>query len=168
MELEAYKYLPWLKDVEETFFTGFDAAAFLAPLNKALLDIQEPFASLASAFRGNLEALIAVVSMPILLASGTAQRMRFQRLSLAERISRIPIGEDRRQSLTADDQARLDREADQQANECLLHELASEYGMLQMAMQASKFLSENLQIAEVSPAARELLRQGAVLCWGER
>jgi len=154
----------WEK-LEHTYFLGFDAEAFMEPLSERLKGVRNPLISPGRAFQSNLEALIAVVSMPILLASGTATEMRLQQLLMAERIRRIPnplTDSAKRGDLPVE----AEREAHTVAHGKLNQELATTIGIVQMGVQAWRFLHAGLRSHDVDAAAHELLRQSTVLCWG--
>lgn len=154
------------KLLEDTYFSEFDEDEFIGPLAERLSRVQEPFVQCGNAFRNNLEALIAVVSLPILLASDTVTEMRFQQLLMAERIRRIPIepniGHPGDKNLSREDE----QEAYRVAHDKLHEELATTNGIAQASLRAWGFLYAGLRSRSVSSAARELLRQSAVLCWG--
>jgi hypothetical protein len=149
----------WIEVVHATYFLGFDPGQYFEPLERRLKHVPDAFIPSRNAFRNNLEALIAVVSMPILLASSTATGMRFQRILKAERIRRLK--RDVPQLSAADEE-----EAHRLARKKLEGELATTEGIRQAGEEAWRFLHSGLLTDEMASAARELLRQGTVLCWG--
>jgi hypothetical protein len=156
-----------LKILGETYFLGFDKTEYLGPLTRKLKDVRNLFIPPGNAFRNNLDALIAVVSMPILLASGTATEMRFQQLLMAERIRRLPIESDAEHPDGENLSPKDEEDAHRIAHETLNKVLATKDGIKDMGRQAWRFLHAGLQSnEEVASAAHELLRQSAVLCWG--
>jgi hypothetical protein len=59
--------------VHATYFLGFDTRQYFEPVKQKLKNLRDPYVAAGNAFSSNLEAVIAVVSMPITLASGTAR-----------------------------------------------------------------------------------------------
>src|SRR5271166_161643 len=118
----------WLKALEDAYFLGFDADQYFEPLEQRLKDVRGPFISPGNAFWNNLEALIAVASIPILLASGTATQMRFQQMSMAERIRRIPVSSGPGHA-PSDLTAKDEEEAHRVAHERLMEELSTKEGI---------------------------------------
>jgi hypothetical protein len=154
------------KTLDDTYFLEFNKDEYLEPLTQQLKNAEELFIPPGNAFKNNLEAVIAVASMPILLASGTATEMRLQQLSMAERIRRLPIRPDAEHPDGKKLSPKDEEEAHRVAHEKLCEELATKSGLLQMGLEAWRFLLAGLQTHEVDSAAHELLRQSAVLCWG--
>ncbi|MBI3527003.1 MAG: hypothetical protein HY067_03465 [Betaproteobacteria bacterium] len=151
--------------VYQNFFSSFDKDWYLSPLRDAAGKLPGTYKSAGEAFVGNIDALIAVVALPITFASNRASDMRFQQLLMAERIRKIPL-EVSEGECSGDMSPELEEAALESTRKKFSDEFESTDGLRSLAFQAYRYLTSSLENEEFRTASIELLLQGAVLAWG--
>lgn len=137
----------------------------LADFEKALSGSAAPYREIGKAFVTNMRGLLSTVTIPYSLAQASAVDRHYQRISSAERIRSLMLGQAENES-AADLDVRRERVAREKADALMEAFLASEEGSDAMIRDVCQFLLRSIGSESFALAAEELLRQGTVLCWG--
>lgn len=139
------------------FFIPMNEEAVFAGLDECVARSLPVFAPLAEAFRHNLSAVIATVSVPFHLIAAHVQDLRFQQIHMAESIRALtPGGEDER----------VHEKALPIARERFSQEAKTPETIRRWSEQILRELEHSLGREDLARAASELLRQGTVAVWG--
>lgn len=147
------------------FAVPTDEEKLFASLTDAIQRIGEPFSELGDTLRSNLAALWSTVTVPYQMAKASSVDTHWFRISTAAKIrSMIPKPD----MAEAGDDPELEREREAAANAAAEFEQFgfSDEGQARLMKDSLMFLGRLLATDSFVEAARELILQGVVLCWG--
>lgn len=151
--------------VTACFFIGPRRDGVLSTYNETLRSFPSPYAEIGEAFQSNVRGLFSTVSIPFALANNAAIDRHYQRVETSERILSLLIepesGETPKQLET-----KREAVAREKADSSMRLFLASAEGTEAVVGDCLTFLERSLRDSSVAEAAKELLLQGVVLCWG--
>lgn len=136
-----------------------------APLAQATDRANPPFHEIGKVLRANIDGLLSAVSIPFTLASKSALNTHWQRIHSAERIRSLMLDakpDETKQQL----ESRRERAANENAKTQMDNFVRSAEGVDAIGSVMLNFLDGLCADESLVEAAKELILQGLVLCWG--
>jgi hypothetical protein len=156
---------PLALDVTLNFAIPPDENQLFLPLTEVNLRVGKPFSEIGTALRVNLAGLLSTISMPYTMAHKSSLDRHWQRIHSAERIRSLMLNAEPHETQEALQQRR-DRQALTRARSMMDEFVHSLEGRSAIIGDTLHFLDRLRSDESLGGAARELILQGAVLCWG--
>jgi len=165
-EVRDHKELKELADRVTSFFLVPPSPKELPEkLSEIAQNTSLQYGSIATAFCANVQGLLATVSIPYRMAHSAATNQHFQRIHIAARIRSLKNRPDP-QPQSDELEAIRERDARTHANEEMYKFVDSAKGRDVLIHDSLLFLEGVFEDKSLAEAARELMLQGVVLCWG--
>jgi hypothetical protein len=149
----------------ETFALPSNDDQLFLPLTELIDRTGTPFSELGRALHANLLGLLSTVSMPYTIAHNSAINRHWQRIRTSERILALLSQAEPNETEEAF-RLRREHEALAAARPKMQEFVDSEFGKAALIEDTLEYLDTLRSDESLSVAAREIILQGAVLCWG--